>query len=49
MGLLDLFTNEDDIVVTTRKSKAVSKEEIDITVGMMKEGIARDSDGIPTK
>ena len=49
MGLLDLFTNEDDIVVTTRKSKAVSKEEIDIRVGMIKEGIARDSDGYPNE
>ncbi len=49
MGLFDLFSNEDDVVVTTRKSKAGSNEEIEITVGMIKEGIARDSDGYPNE
>ena len=49
MGLFDLFSNEDDVVVTTRESKAGSNEEIEITVGMIKEGIARDSDGYPNE
>ena len=49
MGIFNLFTNTDDVVVTTRRSKAESKEDIDITVGMIKEGIARDSDGYPNE
>ena len=50
MGLLEwLGSDDDNVVVKHLKSKAVSREEIAVTVGMIKKGIAPDSDGYPNE
>ena len=46
MGIFDWFTLENDsVVVKSLSSKGMGKEPIEITVGDIKRGIAKDSRG----
>jgi hypothetical protein len=46
MGILDWFTEDDDgVIVKSLTSKGLGKEPIEITVGDIKKGIAKDSRG----
>ena len=46
MGILDWFTEDDDsVVVKSLSSKGMGKEALQITVGDIRKGIAKDSRG----
>ena len=46
MGILDWFTEDvDTVVVKSLSSKGVGKEPMKITVGDIRKGIAKDSNG----
>ena len=46
MGILDWFTEDDDeVIVKSLTSKGIGKEPIEITVGDIRKGRAKDSSG----